>query len=145
MSRVPREAGSSSFDLIDEQTFLDLLPVSGVDFILDFGCGIGNYLFAMAARYTDAGRLVGIDLWDEGIVTLNGKAQEQGLPQVRGVVEFKKVQTRRGPPLHIRLSENELAAMVMPFGFDEGKTTDLGASCYISTSRKRDKQAPEGK
>lgn len=188
INRVPREAGSSSFDLIDQETFLEALPPSGVDFILDFGCGIGNYLFLLADRYPEAGKLVGVDLWGEGIDTLNRRAREYDHSRVRGVkasgldlnfigdgqvdllimstvlhdlaerneeaaalkevsrvlrldgtlavVEFKKVQTRRGPPVFVRLSETELAAIVMPFGFDEGKTTDLGPQCYISTFKR---------
>lgn len=195
MSRVPKEAGGTSFDIIDQPKFLDALPASGTDFILDFGCGIGNYLFALAGRYPEAAQLVGIDLWDEGIDTLNRKARELDKPRVKGiktdgldlgfiedsrvdlllmatvlhdlaeryeevaalnevsrvlrpggtlaVVEYKKVQTRRGPPVAIRLSETELAAMVIPFGFADGQTTDLGLQCYISTFRRVEKKVRE--
>ena len=195
MSRVPREAGSSSFDLIDQRKFLDALPASGTDFILDFGCGIGNYLFAIADRYPGAGNLVGIDLWGAGIDTLNQRAQEHGATRVRGVnasgleldfigdgqvdlllmatvlhdlaergeetaalkevsrvlrsggtlavVEFIKEETRRGPPVFIRLSKTELAAMVMPFGFAKGKMTNIGTPCYLSTFKRVERQVRE--
>lgn len=195
MRKVPREAGGTSFDLIDQAKFLEALPVSDVGFILDFGCGIGNYLFALAERYTEAGRLVGIDLWREGVDALNRKAGEQDQPRVRGVlsdglamdfvgdgqvdlalmatvlhdlaereeeagalnevfrvlrpggtlavVEFRKVQTLRGPPVHIRLSEAELAAMVLPFGFSGAETAGLGPQCYLSTFKRLENQEKE--
>lgn len=188
MTRVPREAGKTSFDIIDQQKLLDTLPASGVDFVLDFGCGVGNYLFALAGRYPEAGSLVGIDLWGEGVDTLNRRARDLGNHRVRGieasgldlgfigdsqvdlllmatvlhdlaerdeetaalsevsrvlrpggtfaVVEYKKVQTTRGPPLSIRISEIELSAMVRPFGFADGNITSLGSFCYVSTFMK---------
>lgn len=194
MDRVPREAGKTSFDLIDQRKLFDVLPAEGVDSILDFGCGIGNYLFLLSTRYPDANQLVGIDLWEEGIDTLNQRARELGDSRVRGVresglhldfigdgqvdlllmatvlhdlaerneekgalkeasrvlrpggtlavVEFKKMQARRGPPLFVRLSETELSAMVGPFGFAEGATADIGSDCYLSTFERIDRQKP---
>jgi ubiquinone/menaquinone biosynthesis C-methylase UbiE len=185
MGKVPKEAGKSSFDLIDQRKFLDALPAAGVNFILDFGCGVGNYLFALAGHYQGAGKLVGIDLWPEGIDILNRKALDQGNTRVQGVrasgldlafvddslvdlllmatvlhdlaergeeaaalaevsrvlrsggtfavVEFKKVQTMRGPPVSVRISENELLSLVKPYGFAENTTCDIGPQCYLST------------
>jgi len=188
MSKIPREAGRSSFDIIDHQKLMDTLPASGVDFVLDFGCGIGNYLFALANHYFEAGNLLGVDLWGEGIDTLNRKARDLGIAQIKGikasglnldfigdaevdlllmatvlhdlaerdedaaalretfrvlrqggtlaVVEYKKVQTMRGPPVSIRISETELLSLVRPFGFTKANTSSLGPQCYISTFRK---------
>jgi ubiquinone/menaquinone biosynthesis C-methylase UbiE len=184
-NKIPKEAGKSSFDLIDQQKLRDALSASKVDFILDFGCGVGNYLFALADRYPEAGKLVGIDLWGEGIDTLNRRARDLGISHVKGikanglnldiisdaqvdlllmatvlhdlaernedaaalkevfrvlrpggtlaVVEYKKVEARRGPPLNVRISETELPDMVIPFGFTGGTASDLGPCCYIST------------
>lgn len=197
MSSVPKEAGKSSFDLIDQQRLFEVLPASGVDFVLDFGCGVGNYLFALADYYSDARKLVGVDLWEEGINILNRRARELGLPRVKGVkssgldlgfiaeaqvdlvlmatvlhdlaerseeeaalkeisrilhhggtlavVEFKKVEAKRGPPISIRISESELPAMVKPFGFAENNTADIGPHCYISTFTRDGNQRMERK
>jgi len=184
MSMVPKEAGKSSFDLIDQQQFLGALPASGVDFILDLGCGVGNYLFPLAGHYPEAGKLVGIDVWEEGIDILNRRALDLVMPRVQGVkasgldmdfitdaqvdlllmatvlhdlaergdetaalteasrvlrpggtltvVEFKKVEARPGPPVSIRISGSQLAAMVRPFGFAGGSISDIGPHCYVS-------------
>lgn len=197
MSEVPKEAGKSTFDIINQQKLMDTLPASGVDSILDFGCGVGNYLFALAEYYPEAGKLVGVDLWGEGIDILNQRARERGALRVRGVtasgldldfigdgqvdlllmatvlhdlaerkeevsaleevarvlrpdgtfavVEYKKVETMRGPPVSIRISETELPVMVRPFGFAEGITSDLGTYCYISTFARNDKGERERK
>jgi ubiquinone/menaquinone biosynthesis C-methylase UbiE len=52
------------------------------------------------------------------------------------VVEFKKADTKPGPPAAIRLSSEELAALVEPAGFSEYKVVDLGPSAYLSLFRR---------
>jgi hypothetical protein len=58
-------------------------------------------------------------------------------------VEYKKIETMRGPPVSIRISEAELPVMVGPFGFAEGITSDLGTNCYISTFSRNGKGEKE--
>jgi len=47
------------------------------------------------------------------------------------VLEFKKIQGPPGPPLAIRLSPGEVAALLLPYGFTPGKITDLGPHIYM--------------
>ncbi|MDF1555623.1 MAG: class I SAM-dependent methyltransferase [Deferrisomatales bacterium] len=53
------------------------------------------------------------------------------------VVEFKKIPSKPGPPVAIRLSPNELAALVGPAGFRDPQTVDLGPSNYLSLFRRK--------
>lgn len=48
------------------------------------------------------------------------------------VVEYKKILTERGPPVAIRLSPEDLAALVGPAGFAERAIVDLGPSLYLA-------------
>ncbi|BBO91159.1 class I SAM-dependent methyltransferase [Desulfosarcina ovata] len=51
------------------------------------------------------------------------------------VVEFKKQPGPPGPPEHIRLSPEELDAVLAPLGFGCRETVDLGAAVYMSLYR----------
>lgn len=48
------------------------------------------------------------------------------------VVEFKKIDGPPGPPIHIRLSPEELAAAVAPFGFSRPQVTGVGTYHYLA-------------
>lgn len=52
------------------------------------------------------------------------------------IVEFKKADTRPGPPLAIRLSAEELAALVEPSGFVQVRLVDLGPNLYLALYRR---------
>jgi ubiquinone/menaquinone biosynthesis C-methylase UbiE len=47
------------------------------------------------------------------------------------VLEFKKIAGPPGPPLHIRLSPEEVAILLQPYGFTPGEITDLGPHIYL--------------
>ena len=47
------------------------------------------------------------------------------------VVEFKKIEGGHGPPLHIRLSEEEVEAVLAPIGFESGQASDIGPYHYL--------------
>jgi ubiquinone/menaquinone biosynthesis C-methylase UbiE len=47
------------------------------------------------------------------------------------VLEFKKIAGPPGPPLHIRLSPEEVAALLRPYGFTPGEITDLSPHIYL--------------
>jgi ubiquinone/menaquinone biosynthesis C-methylase UbiE len=47
------------------------------------------------------------------------------------VVEFHKISGPPGPPLAIRLSPGEAAALLRPHGFKPGETTDLSPHLYV--------------
>jgi ubiquinone/menaquinone biosynthesis C-methylase UbiE len=47
------------------------------------------------------------------------------------VLEFKKIAGPPGPPLHIRLAPEEVAALLRPYGFISGELTDLCPHIYL--------------
>ena len=51
------------------------------------------------------------------------------------VIEFKKIEGPPGPPVNIRLSEDEVEKMVTDYGFKKEKTADIGDYNYLMTFR----------
>lgn len=49
------------------------------------------------------------------------------------VIEFKKIEGPPGPPIKIRLSEDDVDKMVTGYGFKKMKTVDIGAYNYLIT------------
>ncbi len=49
------------------------------------------------------------------------------------VIEFKKIEGPPGPPVHIRLSEDEVEKMVTRHGFVKKETIDIGRYNYLMT------------
>jgi len=49
------------------------------------------------------------------------------------VIEFKKIEGPPGPPVKIRLSEDEVEKMVTGYGFQKEKTADIGDYNYLMT------------
>ncbi len=83
MDRRPAAAGKSSFDLIDQETFFSALNLNGPLTVLDVGCGVGNYVMALAERIGPEGQIIGLDAWPEGIETLHRRAADRGMSQVQ--------------------------------------------------------------
>jgi ubiquinone/menaquinone biosynthesis C-methylase UbiE len=52
------------------------------------------------------------------------------------IVEFKKIDGPPGPPKHIRLSPQEVAAVLDPYGFSKERLTDVGPYNYLMLFRK---------
>jgi len=55
---------------------------------------------------------------------------------VLGIVEFKKIDVPPGPPIHIRLSPEEVADIMRPFGFLQTKTLGVGPFTYLTVASK---------
>lgn len=53
------------------------------------------------------------------------------------VIEFKKIEGPPGPPVKIRLSEDEVEKMVTGYGFKKQKTADIGDYNYLMTFQSR--------
>lgn len=68
---IPTAAGLSSFNLLDEKKFFSCLDIKQGMTMLDFACGLGNYAIASAPYLGVKGILHAVDLWEEGIETLN--------------------------------------------------------------------------
>jgi len=52
------------------------------------------------------------------------------------IVEFKKMDGPPGPPVHIRLSPQEVGDMLVPYGFAEERLVDVGPYNYLMLFRK---------
>jgi len=52
------------------------------------------------------------------------------------IVEFKKIDGPPGPPLHIRLSPEEVGDMLGPYGFAEERLEDIGPYNYLILFKK---------
>jgi ubiquinone/menaquinone biosynthesis C-methylase UbiE len=70
MNAKPIGAGKSSFDLIDPALFFDTLQLDRNLVFLDIACGTGNYSLAVAEALGENSILYAIDLWPEGISSL---------------------------------------------------------------------------
>lgn len=53
-----------------------------------------------------------------------------------GIVEFKKIDGPPGPPIHIRLSPEEVRAMIEPFSFRLTQNVDTGPFTYMMLASK---------
>jgi ubiquinone/menaquinone biosynthesis C-methylase UbiE len=47
------------------------------------------------------------------------------------VMEFKKIDGPPGPPKHIRLTPEDVADMIDPYGFQKERTVDVGPYNYL--------------
>ena len=184
----PTGAGKSSFDLIDNDTFFNELNLQkGVSF-LDVACGRGLYCLAAAEIVGEGGRVVGMDLWAEGIELLKSAAAAGNLSNIDAIVsdaavkfplednsidvclmatvlhdfvednieqealretarvvqsngvlaimEFKKIDGPPGPPLHLRLSPEDVENLLVPFGFKQEHLADVGPYNYLMLYKK---------
>ena len=53
------------------------------------------------------------------------------------VVEYKKITSRRGPPVEIRITPEQVQEGVMSYEFDSLKTVEIGEFNYLSLFKKR--------
>jgi ubiquinone/menaquinone biosynthesis C-methylase UbiE len=71
----PTGAGKSSYELIDHPRFWSAISLEPGITVLDLACGAGRYAMEIADRVQPDGRIIAIDLWQEGIVQINRWAQ----------------------------------------------------------------------
>jgi ubiquinone/menaquinone biosynthesis C-methylase UbiE len=48
-----------------------------------------------------------------------------------GIVEFKKEETKRGPPIDVKLSPQQVEELIAPFGFLKTKVVSVGEMSYL--------------
>ena len=78
----PTGAGKSSFGLIDTVKFFQELDLKKGTAFLDVACGRGAYSLAAAEIIGQDGRIVAVDLWEEGILTLREEAASKGIQNI---------------------------------------------------------------
>lgn len=83
MTEKPIAAGSSSFDLIDQDRFFAVLGLRKGTVLLDVGCGIGSYALAVSGRMGARGRIHAVDLWQEGIDILTREIDRRRIRNIR--------------------------------------------------------------
>jgi ubiquinone/menaquinone biosynthesis C-methylase UbiE len=49
------------------------------------------------------------------------------------IMEFKKIDGPPGPPIHIRMTSEEVESMVIPYGFKKKQTVEVGPHNYLIT------------
>ena len=69
------------------------------------------------------------DRIDRGV--LNEIARVVKPTGILAVMEFKKIDGPPGPPKHIRMSPEDVADRLAPFGFRKERTADVGAYNYL--------------
>ena len=79
MPHHPTGAGKSSYDLIDPSRFWSAISLQPGMTIMDLACGQGRYTLEMARKVGHDGRIIAIDLWEEGIARIERSAQTTGL------------------------------------------------------------------
>jgi ubiquinone/menaquinone biosynthesis C-methylase UbiE len=79
----PPGAGKSSFGLIEPEKLLGELSLRKDMLFLDLGCGAGDYSLAVAEAIGKHGVVVALDLWEEGIETLQERAAAAGHNNLR--------------------------------------------------------------
>lgn len=86
MSNHPIAAGKSSYDLLDREKLFAALALSPRTVLLDAACGAGHYALAAAERLGGQGRVIALDLWPEGIASLQAEARRRGMTHLRAEV-----------------------------------------------------------
>jgi ubiquinone/menaquinone biosynthesis C-methylase UbiE len=82
----PKEAGKSSYQLVDTDTLWRELELAGGGTFLDLGCGRGQYALDAGALVGATGHVYAVDLWEEGIESLRKQAAARKLENVTGIV-----------------------------------------------------------
>ena len=82
MTKQPHGAGKSSFDMTDAPNIFELLKLKNGDHLLDLGCGRGDYSLAFAPLIAPEGKIIAVDLWEEGIKSLSGEIQARNIKNI---------------------------------------------------------------
>ena len=82
----PIAAGKSSFELVDADGLFKALNLKEDTVFLDLACGQGAYALAASEYIGVKGRIVAVDLWEDGIATLQNEASHRGIDQLEATV-----------------------------------------------------------
>jgi ubiquinone/menaquinone biosynthesis C-methylase UbiE len=79
-------AGKSSFELIDASLFFRGLALVPGMTMVDIACGKGAYAIAASDIVGNSGLIYAIDLWEEGIVSLNRHIAAHNIRNIRTIL-----------------------------------------------------------
>ena len=82
MKDKPIAAGKSSFSLIDYRKLFSEIGLTKNITMLDVACGIGAYAMAASPYVGPSGKIVAVDLWEDGIDTLKNEIQARNLDNI---------------------------------------------------------------
>ena len=82
MKGKPIAAGKSSFSLIDSNQFFSEIGLTKNITLLDVACGIGAYAMAASPYVGPSGKIVAVDLWEDGIDTLKTEIQISNIDNI---------------------------------------------------------------
>jgi len=86
MHEKPIAAGKSSFDLIDRDIFFREIDLPEGAVLLDAACGAGKYSLALSPRLGKKGLIHAVDLWEEGIRSLETAVGNERITNIRPLV-----------------------------------------------------------
>ncbi len=86
MTTKPPGAGRSSFELIDHRKLFKRLDLKEGMTFLDVASGRGTYSLAAAEIVGPTGKVLAVDLWQEGIEGLQRRARERGLDNIQAAL-----------------------------------------------------------
>ncbi len=82
MKDKPIAAGKSSFSLIDSNKFFSEIGLMKNITMLDVACGIGTYAVAASPYVGPSGKIVAVDLWEDGIDSLKTEIQIRNIDNI---------------------------------------------------------------
>jgi ubiquinone/menaquinone biosynthesis C-methylase UbiE len=176
--RHGRGRGPGSYHIFDQEVIFNEINLKPGEYVLDLGCGSGNYSMHAAEIVGDEGKVFSYDAQAYTINALKECISEEGIKNIivgcqditepyplpddcidvciiitvlhtidfikRGMflfneiyrvlkpggrlitVDCKKIATSYGPPLHMRISEEELIREISGYKFEMFKNKDLG-------------------
>ncbi len=64
------------------EVLLDEIPLKAGDTVLDYGCGPGSYIPALAKRVSETGTVIAVDIHPLAVQRVEALAKRRGLPNV---------------------------------------------------------------
>ncbi|MBT4507812.1 fibrillarin-like rRNA/tRNA 2'-O-methyltransferase, partial [Desulfobacula sp.] len=80
--KKPKGAGKSSFELINSDILMEVLPVKPGSVVLDLACGKGIYSMFLSEIVGDTGLIYAVDLWEEGIRLIGKEIEEKNITNI---------------------------------------------------------------
>ena len=80
--KKPKGAGKSSFELINPDILMDILPVKPGSVVLDLACGKGIYSIFLSEIVGENGLVYAVDLWKKGLLLLEEQIEKQNINNI---------------------------------------------------------------